>query len=399
MTGTDTNARAPCPICASSRSFALAEASQVPVLMHRLYATAAAARATPSGPLRMTRCAHCGFTWNRDFRSELIVYDEDYENDQTRSGVFQAHVERLARDVVEAAEPLHYLEIGCGQGTFIGAVASIAGSRLASAEGFDPVWRGPDGQGPFGARIHKSYFTRASVEALAHKPNVIVSRHTIEHVPDPIAFLSAIRGALDPGANATLFIETPCVDWILRHDAMQDFFYEHCSLFTARALAWALERSGFHSPSVEHAFGGQYLWARASAGPAAPARATPEPLSASQATLRREAFAEHWRRRAAHASSRGRSAIWGAGGKGVTFALIMDAGAQLFDHVVDINPAKQGLHLAGSGLAVLSPEQSIARGIATYFVMNPNYRDEIAARLAALGSSAELIDLDGEGQK
>jgi len=399
MTGIETNAGAPCPVCASSHTFALAQTSHVPILMNRLYATAAAARAAPSGPLRLTRCAHCGFTWNRDFRPELIVYDEDYENDQTCSGVFREHVERLANDVIGAAEPLHYLEIGCGQGSFIGVVANLGGSRLASAEGFDPAWRGRDGDGPFGARIHKSYFTRASLEALAHEPNVIVSRHTIEHVPDPIAFLSAVRDALGPGADATLFIETPCIDWILRHDAMQDFFYEHCSLFTARALATALERSGFHSPKVERVFGGQYLWARASAAGAARTPATPEPLRASQATLRHDAFAAHWRRRAAQASARGRCAIWGAGAKGVTFALMMDGAGQPFDHVVDINPAKQGLHLAGSGLAVLSPEQSVARGVATYFVMNPNYRDEIAARLAALGSNAELIALDGEAQK
>jgi hypothetical protein len=398
MTAIETNAGSRCPVCASSRTFALAEASSVPILMNRLYPTAAAARAAPSGTVRLTRCGECGFTWNRDFRPELIVYDEDYENDQTCSGVFQAHVERLASDVVRAAEPLHYLEIGCGQGSFIGLVANRAGSRLASAEGFDPAWRGAEGEGPFGARIHKSYFTHTSLAALEHEPNVVVSRHTIEHVPDPIAFLSAIRDSLGP-TNATIFVETPCIDWILRHDALQDFFYEHCSLFTARALALALVRSGFHSPAVEHVFGGQYLWARARAADAAPALATPEPLHIDETTARRDAFVSRWRRRAEEAALRGRCAIWGAGAKGVTFALMLDANAQPFDHVVDINPAKQGLHLAGSGLAVLSPEQSVARGVSTYFVMNPNYREEVAARLAALVSNAELIALDGDVEK
>jgi SAM-dependent methyltransferase len=392
------NARAPCPVCASSRTFALAEASDVPILMNRLYATAAAARAAQSGPLRLTRCADCGFTWNRDFRPELIVYDEDYENDQTCSGVFQAHVERLANDVIDAAAPLRYLEIGCGQGSFIGLVAGRAGSRLASAEGFDPAWRGAEGEGPFGARIHKSYFVRASLQALAHEPNVIVSRHTIEHVPDPIAFLSAIRDSLGPEADAAIFVETPCIDWILRHDAMQDFFYEHCSLFTARALALALARCGFYAPVVAHVFGGQYLWARAGARSGAPSLPTPEPLHIGLAAERRDPFVARWRLCAAQAASRGRCAIWGAGAKGVTFALMLDAGVQPFDHVVDINPAKQGLHLAGSGLAVLSPEQSVARGVASYFVMNPNYRDEIAALLAALGSNAELIVLDADAR-
>jgi SAM-dependent methyltransferase len=313
--------------------------------------------------------------------------------------VFQAHVERLAGDVIEAAAPLRYLEIGCGQGAFLGVVAKRAGARLASAEGFDPAWRGADGEGLFGARIHKSYFTRASLQALEAAPNVVVSRHTIEHVPDPVAFLAAIREALGPDADATIFLETPCVDWILRHDAMQDFFYEHCSLFTARSLALALERAGFHSPRVEHAFGGQYLWARASAAPGGPSFETPAPLQGRQALSRRDDFIAHWRQRAATASARGRCAIWGAGAKGVTFALMMDSEAPPFDHVVDINPAKQDLYLAGSALQVLAPENSAARGVSAYFVMNPNYRDEIAARLAALGSDAELIALEGDAEQ
>jgi hypothetical protein len=54
--------------------------------------------------------------------------------------------------------------------------------------------------------------------------------------------------------------------------------------------------------------------------------------------------------------------------------------------------------LAGSGLPVLSPEQSATRGVTAYFVMSPNDRDEIAAQLAAFGSSAELTAIDGEAR-
>jgi hypothetical protein len=57
---------------------------------------------------------------------------------------------------------------------------------------------------------------------------------------------------------------------------------------------------------------------------------------------------------------------------------MVDRSAQLIDHVVDINPAKQGHYMAGSGLKVLSPEQSASRQPATIFVMNPNYMAEIA---------------------
>jgi tetratricopeptide (TPR) repeat protein len=50
----------------------------------------------------------------------------------------------------------------------------------------------------------------------------VVTRHTIEHVPNPVAFLSGIREALGPEAKTTIFVETPCIEWILGNEAMQD---------------------------------------------------------------------------------------------------------------------------------------------------------------------------------
>jgi hypothetical protein len=79
------------------------------------------------------------------------------------------------------------LEISCGQGAFMMQVALAAGARLASAVGFDPAWRGADGRGPGRSRIHKRYFDAAAAEQLRFDPNVVVTRHTIKHVPQPLA--------------------------------------------------------------------------------------------------------------------------------------------------------------------------------------------------------------------
>ena len=284
----------PCPVCRSPDTGLLAARVEAPVLMNRLYATPEAARAAARGPLELARCRACGFVWNRAFRPELIAYDGDYENDQTHSAVFARHVRERAEAVAAAAPAgasVDVLEIGCGQGRFLEQVAAAAGARLGAAEGFDPAWRGADGDGPGGARIHRCYFDVATAGLMRRAPNLVVSRHTLEHVPDPVAFLTAIRQALGPGARARLFVETPCVDWILERQAMQDFFYEHCSLFTAGALALALRRAGFKAPKVGHVFGGQYLWAEASTfgadedpaarRPARPARPWTAPMSAS----------------------------------------------------------------------------------------------------------------------
>jgi SAM-dependent methyltransferase len=391
----------PCPVCHSSDTAVLDARVEVPVLMNRLYATPDAARAAALGPLELVRCGACGFVWNSAFRPELIAYDGDYENDQTHSAVFAGHFRERAQAVVAAAPAggsVDYLEIGCGQGRFLEEVVALAGARLGAAEGFDPAWRGADGAdpdgGPGGARIHKCYFDAATADLMRRAPNLVVSRHTIEHVSDPVAFLTAIRAALGPASRARVFIETPCVDWIFQRQAMQDFFYEHCSLFTAGSLALALRTAGFHAPQVSHVFGGQYLWAEAWAAGADDEEA--KPLGAADAGLdgALERFTAHWREAVRAAAADGSVALWGAGAKGVTFALLIDPENRVLDHVVDINPGKQGRFFPTSALPVLSPEASAARGPKTIFVMNPNYLDEIAASLAARGQTPRLVAIN-----
>ncbi len=386
-----------CPVCRSAETAPLGEPVEAPVLMNRLYDTPDAARAAARGPLALARCQACGFVWNSAFRAELIAYDGDYENDQTHSGVFARHFRERAEAVVAATpagERVDVLEIGCGQGRFIEQVAAVAGERLGSAEGFDPAWRGAEGDGPGGARIHKCYFDAATAGLMQRAPNLVVSRHTIEHVPDPVGFLTAIREALGEASQARLFVETPCVDWIFERQAMQDFFYEHCSLFTAGSLALALRTAGFHAPQVSHVFGSQYLWAEASiTGEDDPAA---QPASALDTDLEgaHERFAARWRDAVRTAAAEGPVALWGAGAKGVTFALMVDPDRQVLDHVVDINPGKQGRFFPTSALPVLSPEASAARGPKTIFVMNPNYLDEIAADLATRGQAPRLVPIN-----
>ncbi|MCP5081976.1 MAG: methyltransferase domain-containing protein [Alphaproteobacteria bacterium] len=385
-----------CPVCNGFQTFSIEHRDRVPVLMNRLYPTKEAARAAPCGVLNFICCKACGFAWNRLFEPHLVDYDEDYENDQSHSPVFLSHIKARAQDVVDAVfqeSEIDYLEIGCGQGGFISEVARAAGRRLRSAEGFDPAWRGAGTAGPAGSRIHTCYFDTRTSERLVHSPNVVASRHTIEHVPDPVAFLSTVRAALGPKSRARIFIETPCIEWILQNEAMQDFFYEHCSIFTADSLRFAMEKSGFDDVYVQHVFGGQYLWASGVAGVQikSPKLAPRGPRQFGDFGAE---FRQKWRSALLQAQEVGNVAIWGAGAKGVTFALLSDPEAEIIDFAIDINPGKQGLHLAGSGLEVLPPEDAFSRKPRTIFVMNSNYIGEIGQFLTGAGANATLVPID-----
>lgn len=386
-----------CPVCRASKAQPInISRCQTPILVNRLYPTQSAAKAALWGTLDIVACEACGFAWNSSFDPKLMEYDGDYENDQTHSAEFQAHVKARALEIVDSIAPpglIDYLEIGCGQGGFIGEVAQTAAGRLRSAEGFDPTWRGVDATGPHGSRIHKAYFTAESLLQLGHAPNVVASRHTIEHVPQPVEFLRAIRAALGQNSRARIFIETPCISWILKHQAFQDLFYEHCSIFTADSLRYALEIAGFGTVEVRHVFGEQYLWATGVA-----AESIMPSLQSSMdvvpKVLAEERATEKWSKAVAEARKGGSVAIWGAGGKGVTFALLTDPKTRLLDYAIDINPAKQGLYLACSGLEVLSPSAAAERKPKTIFVMNPNYLDEIKVLATKVGILAELVPIN-----
>jgi len=128
-----------------------------------------------------------------------------------------------------------------------------------------------------------------------------------------------------------IYIEVPCLDWILEHRAWFDIYYEHVNYF---------RMSDFHRMFGDilfssHTFGGQYI-----------------SLVADLGTLKKPR---------------------------VIFALMKSRLGQPIDTVIDINPAKQGRYLPVTGLLIQSPEEALAdfpEG-GTIHVMNSNYLDEI----------------------
>ena len=369
---------AACAICGSDRLEPLISRQDTPVFQNAVYPEAAAAKAAARGDLDFRRCLACGFVWNAAFSSARIVYGEAYENSQSGSSAFRAHMTSramAARALIEGRAGAAVVDVGCGQGEFLTYLAEAGpAGDAASLFGFDPAWRGEDGQGPAGGRVFRRLFDET--EALDGAPaDLIVSRHVIEHIPDPVAFLTTLRRCAGP--QTRLAIETPDVDWILRTGAFHDFFYEHCSLFSLPALDRALARAGFVATRLERVFDQQYLWAEA------------RPIEAEAAAA--DAYQARWRAVVAQAVAKGPVVVWGAGAKGATFVQIFDADASRIAAVVDLNPAKQGRHLGGSGHKVVSPEAAGALAPTTVLVMNPVYEQEISDHIRRLGWPAEIV--------
>jgi len=351
-----------------------------------------AARAAPSGDLDFAVCEDCGFVFNRVFDLGRLAYGEDYDNTQSCSAFFEAYMDGLVADLVErhGVRNCTIVEVGCGRGEFLRKLVEYPGSGNRGF-GFDPSYVGPDEDLDGRLMFRRCYYDETCTDVDA---DVVVSRHVIEHVPDPLFLLRTVRAALARSPDARVFFETPCVEWILRNRVIWDFFYEHCSLFTARSLATAFERTGFTVAGVDHVFGGQYLWLEARVGtttdvtrPPAETAALARAYGEAEAELR-----QMWAERLTGLAARGRVALWGAGAKGVTFANLIDADQRLIDCVVDLNPNKQGRHIPGTGHPIVAPSELPVRGVSAAVLMNPNYREENLRLLASAGIDIELID-------
>ncbi|PVZ13732.1 MULTISPECIES: class I SAM-dependent methyltransferase [unclassified Pseudomonas] len=333
----------------------LYHAEQLPVLQNRTYASPEAAKASPVGRLRLVQDERSGLVRNAAFDPSLLTYDADYQNEQGLSAAFKAHLDQVERLIGQHIGRTRLLEVGCGKGHFI----ELLKGRGYEVVGVDPAYEGdsPDViKAPFDA-------------ALGVRGDGVILRHVLEHMNEPLAFLRAIAEA---NGGGLIYIEVPCLDWILAHNAWFDLFYEHVNYFRLddlRALFGRVVASG-------RVFGEQYLYVIADLAtlrePAGLARLAPPGPAFTASLARAVALAQ------AHG---GEIALWGGSSKGVIFSLFLQRAGVRVRAVVDINRAKQGRYLPVSAAPVISPEQAMAELPAgsPMLVMNSNYLDEIRA--------------------
>lgn len=384
-----------CPVCDNSSSnLVLDHRERVPTLQNVALKTSEAALNFPTGSLKMMWCAKCSFVWNAEFDPSRIAYDASYNNDVSSSDYYLAHLEAMADRIIASVpqdQPIHYVEIGCGEADFLKLVMQRSDGRCVSAMGFDPSYSGGDDLPP-GITIHRSFFGEAQLSFVPEATNVICSRHTIEHVADVQAFVGAItKPARQSGRK--LFIETPDANWILKRTAFQDFFYEHCSIYTPASIEKVLLRHGMTAQTTS-VYGGQYMWTQAECDGADVSQPIEVKYDLALGYCReRQKVLSEWASYIQSCAKDGPVAIWGAASKGVTFSLLLDAEAEI-DCAIDLNAAKQGCYLPVTGLPVVSPAEAKQRGVRSIVIMNPNYSDEITDLVGRMEWQARLAILN-----
>lgn len=331
----------------------LYRAENFPIFQNRMYATAAEAINCPKGNIELVHNKETGLIYNRAFDPRLMEYDRNYQNEQAVSEAFRTHLQSVLGIIKHSMGNGTIVEVGCGKGFFLEMLLAEG----MNIRGFDPTYEGNN------RNIRKRYYD-ADTSLFA---DGIVLRHVLEHIQDPFNFLTSLQAS--NGGKGLIYIEVPCFDWIQSNDAWFDVFYEHVNYFRLadfHRIFQDIKCSG-------RLFGGQYLYVIAELASLIPPVADPADAAHLHADFGKNlALAENARKNS-------KAAIWGGASKGVIFALLSERAGIPIDMVIDVNPAKQGLYLAGTGLQVKAPADALPelpKG-STIFVMNSNYLSEI----------------------
>lgn len=84
--------------------------------------------------------------------------------------------------------------------------------------------------------------THSSLATVDAEPDLIVSRHTLEHLADPLGTLKALVAMAAP--DATFAIEVPCLDSLVECLRFDQVYNDHLQYFSARSFLNILRATG-----------------------------------------------------------------------------------------------------------------------------------------------------------
>jgi len=345
-----------CRLCQNDNLSTIYKVPDIPIFQNKVYATVSEAQNIMTGNVKLVVCLKCGFIFNSAFDKKVMSYDAQYQNEQAHSPYFQRYLGELIELFAEKRfQELKIIEIGCGKGYFL-EMLRVKGFDVI---GFDPAY---EGNSP---HIVKDYYSDQYSQLNA---DLIVLRHTLEHIDDPLKFLHNI--ARDVNYNAKIFIEVPSFEWILEKRAFWDIFYEHCNYFTLESSSCLFQES-----EQGLLFNGQYMYLVADLKnlrkQAVPSNTISSDFNASKMLELYHSYRDFIK-------NNPRVLVWGAGAKGATFVNLTDPNKEYISCLVDINPKKQGRYIAKTGHSIISPAQlSDLEGERDILVMNDNYYQEI----------------------
>lgn len=352
--------------------------------------------AIPKKDLTLAFCNNCGFIFNSTFDTSLDMYTKGYEDQQGFSKTWLSFITASTEKFIDryGIRDKDIIEIGCGKGDFLQLICKLGNNR---GIGIDPAY--------VPGRLEENQNLKFIGEFYSEKhgdlpADVIVCRHTMEHIHDNYNFVKTIRKSIKNNKDVIILIEVPSIVRILRINAFWDIFYEHCSYFSPGSLARLFRMNHFEVLDNYIEYDDQYLFLEARPSQEISASVHPAEESVEQLKKYVDEFVvkindelDRWKQQLLKMKSNNKKvAVWGGGSKSVGF-LTHFYHLDVVKHVVDINPHMQGNFIPGIGIQYVNPEFMKQFQPDVIIIMNGIYKNEIGKMLAEMNLYPELICL------
>ena len=389
---------ASCPVCKSSQWADILENRGAVVHIGRLFETESEARNAPRGDILLARCRECGYIGNRAYIPIEDAFAPGYEASLHHSGVYLQFLSDLADDLVARhhLENKTVLEVACGPGFFLRLMLERG---CGVGIGVDPSLErsGNDAEGPKPIRWIRDFYD----ERYAQLPvDLVICRQALHTMPDPRVFVESVRRAVENRPAVRIYFEVVNADNLFRKEIVWQLMYEYRSYFTKNSLARLFHECGLQVLRAGPCYtDGQYLsieGAPDSSGVAGHPVSTRVGCPEDLAEVHRFADTFHtkvsyWRNRLQELRRAGRKvAAWGAAGRGITFLNLVDPDGEI-RHIVEINPARQGRYIPGTGALVVAPESLVEYRPDVVILTNATYENEIKQQANRLGLDCEFL--------
>jgi hypothetical protein len=331
---------------------------QVPLFQNKVFINQQLAINAEKKEVTLAQCLDTGFVFSLGFDPSILNYDDNYQNEQSNSAFFQEHMQQVIQWLNEnqLLNNQKIIEIGCGKAYFMNLLLELGHEVI----GIDPTYEGES------SNVLKEYYSEKHAYLQA---DLIILRHTLEHISNPFEFIKMIAHANQ--RRGSIYIEIPTFDWIVKNKAVEDIFYEHCNYFTPSTISQL-----FNKCQIKYLFNGQYIGILAQLADIKEKIENIKPIENHSIQ-----FEEKLNKYRNIIEEHSNIALWGAGAKGSTFLNLLDPDKDKIKCVVDINPKKQKRFIAGTGHPIISPEEIDENNIKTVILMNSNYKNEVEQTL------------------
>ena len=387
-----------CPSCGEKRMSVFYEVDNIPVHSCLMLKSRDESVEFPRDDLRLGVCDKCGFVSNVVFDEKYYAYSAAYEDQQSYSPTFNKFALQLAQGIVDKHQLRNkrVVEIGCGKGDFLALVCELGEN---DGVGIDPTC--------VKERIKSSVADRITVIADYYSEkyadyvgDMIMCRHTLEHIYRTNNFMSTIRRSVQDRMDTAVFFEIPDGLRVIRDMAFEDIYYEHCSYFSPGSAARLFRHTGYEVTDLALEYDDQYLLVEAipvdsPSSRIQPLEESPEDIlaHAEEYSQKIEGTLNRWREDVTRMYDENRRpVIWGSGSKCVAFLTTIGMNEEI-EHVVDINPHRHGKFIPGLGKEIKSPEFLKSYDPQVVIVMNRIYTDEIRDLLAEMELAPEIVAL------